>query len=97
MKFNEVGNATFFNFSEQKSVLNHLGGLMIRLENLFKGSSELEKRTKEFLNENWQDVYRAMRPIVLAIVENIFLMKFVKVLEKIPLCFFFSKQPVLET
>lgn len=40
------------------------GRMNIHLENLYRGDKRLGDSTNLFLNENWQDIYKELRPSV---------------------------------
>ncbi|XP_013136879.1 PREDICTED: circadian clock-controlled protein-like [Papilio polytes] len=50
-----------------------IGGLKLRMNNLFDGISSLEDSTNSYLNANWRPVSESLRPILSKTIEDILL------------------------
>ncbi|KAH8311345.1 hypothetical protein KR044_005734 [Drosophila immigrans] len=89
----EKGGFTFYNITSIKAKLN-MTRARIHMDNLFNGQSkEVERGTNEFFNENWRDVYEALRPLITETVENVLLELLSAVFHLIPANFFIEDIP----
>ncbi|XP_055904447.1 circadian clock-controlled protein daywake-like [Eupeodes corollae] len=89
--YEKAGN-TFGNVSHCK-VDFKIGGLKLRLDNLFNGQTELEESMNNLLNENWMDFVEAMRPALNQMVEGILVDNMRKIFHFIPAKYFISDIP----
>lgn len=89
----EKGGYTFYNVTEVH-VKVKMGKLRANLENLLNGrNKELEDRTNQFFNENWQDFYEAMRPLIVETLERTLLDLMRKMFNVMPANFFVEDIP----
>lgn len=63
---------TFFNVTGAH-VKYTIGGLQLRMNNLFDGIQSLEESTNTYLNANWRPVSESLRPILSKTIEDILL------------------------
>ncbi|ALC45587.1 CG17189, partial [Drosophila busckii] len=89
----EKGGYTFYNVTAV-SVKLEIGGLYTKLDNLFNGrSKEVEQSTNQFFNDNWQDFFEALRPLVVETVERTLLDLLQKMFHLMPANFFVEDIP----
>ncbi|KAH8306207.1 hypothetical protein KR018_004151 [Drosophila ironensis] len=89
----ERGGFTFYNVTAVKVKLE-VGKVRTNMENLFNGrSKEVEKGTNQFFNENWRDLFEAMRPLVVETVERTLLDLLHKTFSIFPASFFVEDVP----
>ncbi|KAG7306069.1 hypothetical protein JYU34_008650 [Plutella xylostella] len=72
VKLYEKDGFTFFNVTSAH-VKYSIGGLKLRMNNLFDGIKSLEETTNAYLNENWRPVSESLRPILSKTIEDILL------------------------
>ncbi|KAM8704959.1 hypothetical protein ACLKA7_009420 [Drosophila subpalustris] len=89
----EKGGYTFFNVTEVHVKLQ-VGRLRANMENLFNGrNKEVEQRTNQFFNDNWQDFFEAMRPLIVETLERTLLDLLKKMFHLMPANFFVEDIP----
>ncbi|KAJ2950151.1 hypothetical protein O0L34_g11503 [Tuta absoluta] len=72
VKLYDKDGFTFFNVTAAH-VKYSIGGLKLRMNNLFDGIKSLEDSTNVYLNENWRPVAESLRPILSKTIEDILL------------------------
>ncbi|XP_004929462.1 circadian clock-controlled protein-like [Bombyx mandarina] len=72
IKLYEKDGFVFFNVTAAH-VKYSIGGLKLRMNNLFDGIQSLEESTNAYLNENWRPVSESLRPILSKTIEDILL------------------------
>ncbi|CAK1600798.1 unnamed protein product [Parnassius mnemosyne] len=72
VKLYEKDEFVFFNVTGAH-VKYTIGGLNLRMNNLFDGISSLEDSTNAYLNANWRPVSESLRPILSKTIEDILL------------------------
>lgn len=72
VKLYEKDEFVFFNITAAH-VKYSIGGLKLRMNNLFDGINALEESTNVYLNENWRPVSESLRPILSKTIEDILL------------------------
>ncbi|CAG4973828.1 unnamed protein product [Parnassius apollo] len=72
VKLYEKDEFVFFNVTGAH-VKYTVGGLSLRMNNLFDGISSLEDSTNAYLNANWRPVSESLRPILSKTIEDILL------------------------
>lgn len=72
VKLYEKDNFLFFNVTGAHVKYN-IGGLKLRMNNLFDGIKSLEDSTNSYLNANWRPVSESLRPILSKTIEDILL------------------------
>lgn len=89
----EKGGYTFFNVTEVHVKLQ-VGRLRANMENLFNGrNKDVEQRTNQFFNDNWQDFYETMRPLIVETLERTLLDLLKKMFHLMPANFFVEDIP----
>ncbi|XP_020811299.1 uncharacterized protein LOC110186455 [Drosophila serrata] len=89
----EKGGYTFYNITSVKVKLE-VGKVYTNMENLFNGhSKDVERSTNLFFNENWQDLFEALRPLVDETVERTLLDLLHKTFSIFPASFFVEDVP----
>ncbi|KAH8356011.1 hypothetical protein KR200_007457 [Drosophila serrata] len=89
----EKGGYTFYNITSVKVKLE-VGKVYTNMENLFNGhSKDVERSTNLFFNENWQDLFEALRPLVDETVERTLLDLLYKTFSIFPASFFVEDIP----
>ncbi|EDW24003.1 GL23901 [Drosophila persimilis] len=89
----ERGGYTFYNVTSVRVSLK-VGKVKTNMENLFNGrSKEVERGTNQFFNDNWRDLFEALRPLVAETVERTLLKLLQKVFNLIPANFFVEDIP----
>ncbi|XP_073983828.1 protein takeout-like [Rhodnius prolixus] len=78
------GGKTFFKIKEFKFDLN-VGRAIIHLNNLFNGNKELGDAMNNFMIENWEVVYKELKPVVNEAVSAILLDVAQKVFNRFPM------------
>ncbi|XP_052835252.1 uncharacterized protein LOC128251987 [Drosophila gunungcola] len=92
-RLHEKGGFTFYNVTSVKVKLE-VGKVRTKMDNLFNGQSkEVEKSTNQFFNDNWQDVFEALRPLVDETVERTLLDLLHKTFSLFPASFFVEDIP----
>ncbi|KAM3963654.1 protein takeout [Aphomia sociella] len=72
VKLYEKDDFVFFNVTAAH-VKYSIGGLTLRMNNLFDGINSLEDSTNAYLNANWRPVSESLRPILSKTIEDILL------------------------
>ncbi|XP_026762157.2 circadian clock-controlled protein daywake-like [Galleria mellonella] len=72
VKLYEKDDFVFFNVTSAH-VKYTIGGLTLRMNNLFDGINSLEDSTNAYLNANWRPVSESLRPILSKTIEDILL------------------------
>ncbi|XP_072938877.1 circadian clock-controlled protein daywake-like [Epargyreus clarus] len=72
VKLYDKDGFVFFNVTAAH-VKYAIGGLKLRMNNLFDGIKSLEDSTNEYLNANWRPVSESLRPILTKTIEDILL------------------------
>ncbi|XP_028157583.1 circadian clock-controlled protein-like [Ostrinia furnacalis] len=72
VKLYEKEDFLFFNVTGAHVKYN-IGGLKLRMNNLFDGIDSLEDSTNAYLNANWRPVSESLRPILSKTIEDILL------------------------
>ncbi|XP_059055436.1 circadian clock-controlled protein daywake-like [Achroia grisella] len=72
VKLYEKDDFAFFNVTAAH-VKYGIGGLTLRMNNLFDGINSLEDSTNAYLNANWRPVSESLRPILSKTIEDILL------------------------
>ncbi|KAL4702242.1 hypothetical protein ACJJTC_005781 [Scirpophaga incertulas] len=72
VKLYEKEGFVFFNVTAAHVKYN-IGGLKLRMNNLFDGIESLEESTNAYLNANWRPVAESLRPILSKTIEDILL------------------------
>ncbi|BFF92625.1 uncharacterized protein DMAD_10640 [Drosophila madeirensis] len=89
----EKGGYTFYNVTSTRVKLD-VGKVKTHMGNLFNGQSkEVERGTNQFFNDNWRDLFEALRPLVAETVERTLLKLLQKVFNLIPANFFVEDIP----
>jgi len=89
----EKGGYTFYNVTSVKVKVD-VGKVRTRMDNLFNGhSKEVEDSTNQFFNDNWKDVFEALRPLVVETVERTLLDLLHKTFALFPASFFVEDIP----
>ncbi|EDW67421.2 protein takeout [Drosophila virilis] len=89
----EKGGYTFYNVTAV-TVKLEVGRVRTYLDNLFNGhSKEVERSTNEFFNENWQDFYETLRPLIVETLEHTLLDLLRKMFNVMPANFFVEDIP----
>ncbi|KAL0881075.1 hypothetical protein ABMA27_002203 [Loxostege sticticalis] len=70
VKLYEKDDFVFFNVTAAHVKYN-IGGLKLRMNNLFDGIDSLEDSTNAYLNANWRPVSESLRPILSKTIEDI--------------------------
>ncbi|XP_022213924.2 uncharacterized protein LOC111068598 [Drosophila obscura] len=89
----EKGGYTFYNVTSVRVKLE-VGKVKTHMDNLFNGrSKEVEQGTNQFFNENWRDLFEALRPLVAETVERTLLKLLQQLFNLIPANFFVEDIP----
>ncbi|XP_034660714.1 uncharacterized protein LOC117896484 [Drosophila subobscura] len=89
----EKGGYTFYNVTSTRVKLD-VGKVKTHMGNLFNGQSkEVERGTNQFFNDNWRDLFEALRPLVAETVERTLLKLLQKLFNLIPANFFVEDIP----
>ncbi|XP_017100835.1 protein takeout [Drosophila bipectinata] len=89
----EKAGFTFYNVTSVKVKLE-VGKVRTNMENLFNGrSKEVEEGTNQFFNDNWRDLFEALRPLVVETVERTLLDLLHKTFSIFPASFFVEDIP----
>ncbi|RVE52967.1 hypothetical protein evm_002444 [Chilo suppressalis] len=72
VKLYDKDGLIFFNVTAAR-VKYAIGGLKLRMNNLFDGINSLEDSTNSYLNANWRPVSESLRPILSKTIEDILL------------------------
>ncbi|XP_077283602.1 protein takeout-like [Arctopsyche grandis] len=73
----------FFNVTDAHVKFN-IGGLSLRMNNLFDGIKSLEESTNSYLNANWRPVADSLRPILARTIEDILVVILQKIFHNLP-------------
>ncbi|KOB78475.1 Takeout/JHBP like protein [Operophtera brumata] len=83
VKLYSKDDITFFNVTSAHVKYN-IGGLRLRMNNLFDGIESLEESTNAYLNANWRPVSESLRPILSKTIEDILLGFMQKLFNNLP-------------
>ncbi|XP_055923692.1 protein takeout-like [Eupeodes corollae] len=88
----EKGGFTFYNVTGVRIDIS-ISKLKTRFDNLFNGNKEIEDSTNEFFNENWRDLFEALRPVLIQTIEGVLLGQLQAYFHYVPANFFVSDIP----
>ncbi|SPP80563.1 uncharacterized protein LOC117582845 [Drosophila guanche] len=89
----EKGGYTFYNITSTRVKLD-VGKVKTHMEDLFNGhSKEVERGANQFFNDNWRDLFEALRPLVDETVERTMLKLLQNMFSLIPANFFVEDIP----
>uniref|UniRef100_A0A1A9ZSQ6 Protein takeout n=1 Tax=Glossina pallidipes TaxID=7398 RepID=A0A1A9ZSQ6_GLOPL len=79
---------TFSDVVEFHLDIKEIGGFNIKLENLFNGQKDLEDAANMTFNENWRDLYEALKPAIRQACEALLANRVKAVFKFIPASYF---------
>ncbi|XP_055851379.1 protein takeout [Episyrphus balteatus] len=91
----EKGGFTFYNVTSVRIDIA-ISKLRTRFDNLFNGNKEIEESTNEFFNENWKDLFEALKPVLIKTIEGVLLGQLQAYFHYVPANFFVSDIPTSE-
>ncbi|XP_061393313.1 protein takeout-like, partial [Musca vetustissima] len=65
-----------------------VGGFHINLENLFNGQEVLEQTANNLFNDNWKELFEALRPSITATIQTVLEDRYKKLFAYIPATYF---------
>lgn len=90
MKLREENGHKFTDLDKLRVEVADLGRLQSNWENLFNGQRDLEESANALFNDNWKELFEALKPSFTLTVQKVLEDRFRKLLAYIPADYYFE-------